>query len=418
MASINETTSECNGTFMYSENLTDGYFEGRYIEDCLGVRCMTVEECSDHIKKHITPRLAEWFIIIIYIIIGFVGLVGNGLVCFVVIRTSHMRTVVNIFIVNLAVADFLVLLICLPPSVLADTTESWYMGDIMCRVVPFLQTVSIAVSVLTLCAIAIERYFAICHPLRRRLTASTVLAFIVVIWCIAIAVALPELLYQKLHRWYPEHVTPYLQYCAQTLSKEQQKYYQIGLLVGLYDVPMCLMFFAYSTIAVRLWKDRISNNVNSRVNSGSGRRGQVTALKARRKAAKMLMTIVILFGICYLPIHILNILRYQGTLHEMDDNVVIIWALFARGICYFNSATNPLIYNFMSAKFRQEFRAAFGRCTRSQVDNTLNPLKLYSFRAATRTNGHHRSYRYSMNTCTTRPFLNGNTSSSSQKSQF
>jgi len=40
--------------------------------------------------------------------------------------------------------------------------------------------------------------------------------------------------------------------------------------------------------------------------------------------------------------------RYYGTLYEMDDIVVIIWALFSRGLCYFNSAINPVIYNFMS----------------------------------------------------------------------
>ncbi|WAR22722.1 OX1R-like protein [Mya arenaria] len=111
-----------------------------FVNECLGHQhCMTVSECSKRIDKHVTPGLVEWFIIALYSVILILGLVGNGLVCFVVVRTSHMRTVVNIFIVNLAVADFLVLLVCLPPSVLADTTESWYLGDIMCKVVPFLQ---------------------------------------------------------------------------------------------------------------------------------------------------------------------------------------------------------------------------------------------------------------------------------------
>ncbi|WAR22723.1 OX2R-like protein [Mya arenaria] len=214
-----------------------------------------------------------------------------------------------------------------------------------------IKTVSVSVSVLTLGAIAVERYFAICHPLRRRLTASTVSLFIVVIWTVSVIVALPELLYQKLHRWYPEYITDYLQYCAQTLTKEKQKLYQISLMVGLFDIPMCLTFFAYTTIAIRLWKDGMSENVNSRLNASRRGPGQLSALKARRKAAKMLMTIVILFGFCYLPIHVFNILKYNGTLYELDDSVVIIWALSARGICYLNSALNPIIYNFMSGKY-------------------------------------------------------------------
>jgi hypocretin (orexin) receptor 2 len=129
--------------------------------------------------------------------------------------------------------------------------------------------VSVAVSVLTLGAIAVERYFAICHPLRRRLNSLTVSMVITLIWTTSLLVALPELLYQRLNRSYPEDVTEYLQYCQQTLPKEHQKNYQIFLMVGLYDLPMCLIFFAYTTIAIRLWKDTFSENSNSRLNTGN-----------------------------------------------------------------------------------------------------------------------------------------------------
>jgi len=128
--------------------------------------------------------------------------------------------------------------------------------------------VSVSVSVLTLGAIAVERYFAICHPLRRRLTATRVILFILLIWLVAALVALPELLYIELRRYYPEYITDYLQYCTQTLPEDKQKLYQISLMIGMFFVPMCLIFFAYVSIAVRLWKDAISENVNSRVNSG------------------------------------------------------------------------------------------------------------------------------------------------------
>lgn len=50
-----------------------------------------------------------------------------------------MRTVTNIFIVNLAVADFLVILFCLPPTVVWDVTMTWYFGETMCKVVLYFQ---------------------------------------------------------------------------------------------------------------------------------------------------------------------------------------------------------------------------------------------------------------------------------------
>jgi len=54
-------------------------------------------------------------------------------------RNRTMRTVTNYFIVNLAVADFLVILICLPPTVLWDVTDTWFMGTLACKIVLYLQ---------------------------------------------------------------------------------------------------------------------------------------------------------------------------------------------------------------------------------------------------------------------------------------
>lgn len=50
-----------------------------------------------------------------------------------------MRTVTNIFIVNLAVADFFVILLCLPPTVVWDVTETWFLGETLCKVVIYFQ---------------------------------------------------------------------------------------------------------------------------------------------------------------------------------------------------------------------------------------------------------------------------------------
>lgn len=50
-----------------------------------------------------------------------------------------MRTVTNIFIVNLAVADFFVILLCLPPTVVWDVTETWFLGEVLCKVVIYFQ---------------------------------------------------------------------------------------------------------------------------------------------------------------------------------------------------------------------------------------------------------------------------------------
>lgn len=67
----------------------------------------------------------DWFIIIFSMFVFIVGIFGNLLVVIVVLKNSHMRTITNIFIVNLAIGDFFVILICLPPTIATDVTGNF-----------------------------------------------------------------------------------------------------------------------------------------------------------------------------------------------------------------------------------------------------------------------------------------------------
>lgn len=50
-----------------------------------------------------------------------------------------MRTVTNYFIVNLSLADVLVTITCLPATLVVDITETWFFGQSLCKVIPYLQ---------------------------------------------------------------------------------------------------------------------------------------------------------------------------------------------------------------------------------------------------------------------------------------
>lgn len=100
---------------------------------------MSDEEYLDHVRLHIYPKKWTWVLICLHSIVFVIGLVGNTLVCVAVYRNHTMRTVTNYFIVNLAVADFLVILFCLPPSVVWDVTSTWFFGTAMCKIVLYLQ---------------------------------------------------------------------------------------------------------------------------------------------------------------------------------------------------------------------------------------------------------------------------------------
>lgn len=98
------------------------------------------EDYIDSIRRDIlTPSGVQWVFIVAHTIAFIVGLIGNALVCLAVYRNHSMRTVTNYFIVNLAVADFMVILFCLPPTLVWDVTSTWFFGNVLCKTVLYFQ---------------------------------------------------------------------------------------------------------------------------------------------------------------------------------------------------------------------------------------------------------------------------------------
>ncbi|KAK7501219.1 hypothetical protein BaRGS_00007704, partial [Batillaria attramentaria] len=101
--------------------------------------CIRSFGAKTRINDVIIQAFFSWLFIGLFVIVFVVGLGGNCLVCFAVWRNPRMRSATNIFLVNLAVADLLVVLICLPPTAVEDTFGFWYLGLAMCKVVKFVQ---------------------------------------------------------------------------------------------------------------------------------------------------------------------------------------------------------------------------------------------------------------------------------------
>ena len=106
---------------------------------CEPESCDSLENTVQCIRDFIFPTPLEWLFICLHVVLFMVGVLGNLLVCFVVLRSKHMQTVTNLFIVNLAGADAVLLILCSPPTVLQSVTETWWLGGVMCKIVIFFQ---------------------------------------------------------------------------------------------------------------------------------------------------------------------------------------------------------------------------------------------------------------------------------------
>lgn len=107
----------------------------------------------------ITPPTL-YYLIAAYACLILIGSLGNVLVVTAVVRKPQMRTVRNVFVVNLAVADLLLCLVTMPLTLMEIVTVYWPLGDnaIGCKITGTLQGTSVFVSTLSITAIAVDRH--------------------------------------------------------------------------------------------------------------------------------------------------------------------------------------------------------------------------------------------------------------------
>ena len=131
-----------------------------------------------------------------YGIICTCGLFGNALVIYVILRSSNMKTVTNMYIVNLAISDF-IFLISMPLLMTTTWLQFWMFGNAMCKIYNILYSINLFTGIFTLTALSADRYLAVCHAIasqKYRTPVNSLLA-ILAIWAISALVMLPIILY-------------------------------------------------------------------------------------------------------------------------------------------------------------------------------------------------------------------------------
>ncbi|WAR24519.1 OX2R-like protein [Mya arenaria] len=100
----------------------------------------TDDQIMEFVWEHITLKYYHWIFISLFFLVFVVGSAGNFLVCFSVWRSKSLRNATNYFLVNRAVSDFLVIVLCLPATIMLDALHSWFLGLAMCKVFIYMQS--------------------------------------------------------------------------------------------------------------------------------------------------------------------------------------------------------------------------------------------------------------------------------------
>lgn len=133
-------------------------------------------------------------IIFVSIIIGTV--VGNILVCVAVCLVRKLRRPCNYLLVSLAISDLCVAVLVMPMATFYEIHGQWIFGEILCNLWVSFDVLCCTASILNLCMISVDRYYAITKPLEYgvKRTPRRMILWVILVWCFAACISLPPLL--------------------------------------------------------------------------------------------------------------------------------------------------------------------------------------------------------------------------------
>nr|AAK58514.1 G-protein-coupled receptor 74 [Mus musculus] len=322
------------------------------------------------------PQVAAVFISS-YLLIFVLCMVGNTVVCFIVIRNRHMHTVTNFLILNLAISDLLVGIFCMPITLLDNIIAGWPFGSSMCKISGLVQGISVAASVFTLVAIAVDRFRCVVYPFKPKLTVKTAFVTIVIIWGLAIAIMTPSaiMLHVQEEKYYrvrlsSHNKTSTVYWCREDWPRhEMRRIYTTVLFAIIYLAPLSLIVIMYARIGASLFKTAAHC---------TGKQRPVQCMyQEKQKVIKMLLTVALLFILSWLPLWTLMMLSDYTDLSPNKLRIINIYIYpFAHWLAFCNSSVNPIIYGFFNENFRNGFQDAFQICQKK-----AKPQEAYSLRA-------------------------------------
>ncbi|XP_043853353.1 motilin receptor [Dromiciops gliroides] len=321
-----------------------------------------------------------------------VGVSGNVVTVLLIRRYRDMRTTTNLYLGSMAVSDLLILLGLPFDLYRLWRSRPWVFGQLLCRLSLYLGEGCTYASLLHITALSVERYLAICYPLRARvlITRRRVRALIAALWVVALLSAGPffflvgveqdpapdeakdrtlaangtwpaaplflpsetSQLIAQASSGTPAQAAPSGSAAAAAAamfsrecrpSREHLGALRVMLWVttAYFFVPMLCLTVLYGLIGRALWR----SGAPLRGPAASGRE------KDHRQTVRVLVVVVLAFIVCWLPFHVGRII-YINTEDSRTMHFSQYFNIVALQLFYLSASINPVLYNLISKKYR------------------------------------------------------------------
>ena len=309
------------------------------------------------------------FMVLMFGLICVVGLVGNGLVVFVILRYTKMKTVTNMYILNLSIADAL-FLVGLPMIMSTAIVKQWIFGYAMCKIFFILTCINTFTGAFTLMVMSGDRFLAVCFPISsmQYRTAPWASLAITFTWVISFLLMIPIIIYTKLR--HPDKCNaPEKQSCTVVFPEDlgilpSHAFTLYTLILG-FLVPVVIIIVLYSLLLLKLRRTGPQN-----VRSAEKRR-------SHRKVTKLVTLIIIVYIVCWLPYWAFQIHLITRSAHvRLAEWKVYMYSALTI-LSYTNSMVNPCLYAFTNENFRESFINAF-RCAGDPIVSGRRPSEIGS----------------------------------------
>lgn len=278
-----------------------------------------------------------------YAIVVVAGLIGNSLILTVVKNKRYMHTTTNFLLANLAFADLLTLLWCIPGVALQHSRHpDGILGDLFCKFITMnhLAGISLLVAGLTLTLVSVERYNALLNPLNAsvRLNKENVRYPIVIMWIFGFIYVLPLFVVERFDEVRRQ--------CVFHWQKASSTVYW-SLLAMIVVIAFFVVCFCYFNIIRGLYFTKKICAETSTLSSQAAEE-----IQAKRKIAKLSITITIIFIACFFPYVAATVL--DASLRSSFYRI----SLF---LVYCSCCVNPMCYALQSSNYRTAFKETIKR---------------------------------------------------------